>query len=444
MDRFIKTGGEIPGLKSLKLKEEMERHTPRGINHATTIAIAEAKGARVTDVDGNTYLDFTGGIGVLNVGHRADEVVEAIKKQADRYLHLCFSVFIYESYIALARRLNEVTPGNFAKKTIFLNSGAEAVENAIKFARSYTKRYGILSFERSFHGRTFTALSLTGQIDPYKYGFGPFMSEVHHLPYAYCYRCPFEKEYPTCELRCAMYIEELFNSRIAPDTVAALIVEPVLGEGGFVVPPKEFLPLLKSICAKHGIVFVADEIQSGMGRTGKMFAIEHFGVVPDLITTAKSLGGGMVLSAVTGRAEIMDAPQIGGVGGTYGGNPLSCVAGLAVFDIVEKENLLARGQGIGEKIRSSFLEMQQRYPVVGDVRGLGSMMAMEFVKDRKTKEPAPELVASIIASCQREGLILLSTGGYHNVIRVLAPLIISDEELDAALTILESAIAETM
>ena len=333
---IVKIVSEVPGPKSRQLYSEMEQNVPRGIGHQTPIAISSAKGATVTDVDGNTYLDFAGGIGVLNVGHCSDEVVKAIKGQADNYLHACFHVLLYEPYIHLANKLNTVTPGQFPKKSILLNSGAEAVENAIKIAKYHTKRYGILSFLEGFHGRTALTMSLTGQMQPYKYNFGAPVPWVYHLPFAYCYRCPFGQSYPSCELACAKYAERLFDSVISSDAIAALIVEPVQGEGGFIVPPKEFLPELYKICKERGIIFIDDEVQSGMARTGKMFAIEHSLIEPDMVLTAKSLGGGTALSAVTGKAEIMDVVHVGGLGTTYGGHPLSCQASLAAFDLIEK------------------------------------------------------------------------------------------------------------
>jgi len=434
---IVKIVTEIPGPKSRQLYSENEQNVPRGVGHLTPIAIASAKGATITDVDGNTYIDFAGGIGVLNVGHCADEVVQAIKEQADKYLHACFHVNIYESYIRLANKLNTITPGQFPKKTLLLNSGAEAVENAIKIAKYYTKRYGVLSFLEGFHGRTALAMSLTGQIQPYKFNFGPPVPWVYHLPFAYCYRCPFGQTYPSCEVVCARYMEHVFESAISADAIAALIVEPVQGEGGFIVPPKEFLPELRRICNEHGIVFIDDEIQAGFARTGKLFAAEHLSIEPDMILTAKSLGGGMILSAVTGKAEIMEAPHVGGLGGTYGGHPLSCQASLATIDIIERDNLASRADSIGKRLKEALYAMQERYPIIGDVRGLGAMVAVELVKDRTTKEPAPEETAKVRVKCYQNGLIMLSAGIHHNVMRILVPLVITDEELEEAISIME-------
>jgi len=434
---IVKIVTEVPGPKGRQLYTEMEQNVPRGVGHLTPVAVSYAKGATVTDVDGNTYLDFAGGIGTLNVGHCPDEVVKAIKDQADNYLHACFHVLIYEPYIRLANKLNTITPGQFPKKTMLVNSGAEAVENAIKIAKYHTKRYGVLSFLEAFHGRTALAMTLTGQMQPYKYNFGPSIPWVYHLPYAYCYRCPCGQTYPSCELACVKYVEQVFDSVISSDAIAALIVEPVQGEGGFIVPPKEFLPELYKICKEKGIVFIDDEVQTGMARTGKMFAIEYSQIEPDMLLTAKSLGGGTVLSAVTGKAEIMDAPHAGGLGATFGGHPVSCQASLAALDLIDKNNLIARSMSIGDKMKRAFLAMQEKYPIIGDVRGLGAMVALELVKDRATKEPAPKESALIRKKCYENGLIIIGAGIHANVIRILVPLVITDEELEEGLSILE-------
>ena len=436
---IVKIVTEVPGPKGRQLYTEMEQNVPRGVGHLTPVAVSHAKGATVTDVDGNTYLDFAGGIGTLNVGHCPDEVVKAIKDQADNYLHTCFHVLIYEPYIRLANKLNTITPGQFPKKTILVNSGAEAVENAIKIAKYHTKRYGVLSFLEAFHGRTALTMTLTGQMQPYKYNFGPSIPWVYHLPYAYCYRCPCGQSYPSCELACVKYVEQVFNSVISSDAIAALIVEPVQGEGGFIVPPKEFLPELYKICKEKGIVFIDDEVQTGIARTGKMFAIEYSQIEPDMLLTAKSLGGGTVLSAVTGKAEIMDVPHAGGLGTTFGGHPVSCQASLAALDLIDKNNLIARSMSIGDKMKRAFLAMQEKYPIIGDVRGLGAMVAIELVKDRATKEPAPKESALIRKKCYESGLIIIGAGIHANVIRILVPLVITDEELEEGLSILEES-----
>ena len=431
---------EVPGPRSRELMRLVEEHTPKAVFHLTPIAVAEAKGALITDVDGNTFIDFAGGIGALNSGHCADEVVAAIKDQAERYLHQCFMVTLQEPYVDLARKLNEITPGRFAKKTILFNSGSEAVDNAIKIARAATGRRAIVAFQRSFHGRTIGAISLTGQAMPYKAGLGPFMPEVYHAPFPYTYRCDDCGE-TACQTHSPEYLEELFRTQVAPDTVAAVIAEPVLGEGGFVVPPPDFFAGVKRICDKYGILFMDDEVQTGFGRTGKLFAIEHFGVEPDITITAKSLSGGTPLSAITGRAEVMDAAPLGSLGGTYRGNPLACRAALAAIDVIERENLPARAEALGRRVMKAFLGWQEKYPLIGDVRGLGAMVAIELVKDRASKEPAREETAAIIKHCYENGLVIMRAGAGANVVRTLMPLVISDEQLDEGLSILESALA---
>jgi 4-aminobutyrate aminotransferase/(S)-3-amino-2-methylpropionate transaminase len=436
----VKLRTEVPGPRSRELMRLVEEHTPKAVFHLTPIAVAEAKGALITDLDGNTFIDFAGGIGAMNSGHCADEVVAAIKDQAERYLHQCFMVTLQEPYVELARKLNEIAPGSFAKKTILFNSGSEAVDNAIKIARAYTGRRAIVAFQRSFHGRTVGAISLTGQVKPYKEGLGPFMPEVYHAPFPYAYRCGDCGE-STCDMHSPEYLEELFRTQVSPDTVAAVIAEPVLGEGGFVVPPPEFFPGVKRICDKYGILFIDDEVQTGFGRTGRLFAIEHFGVEPDITITAKSMSGGTPLSAITGRAEVMDAAPLGSLGGTYGGNPLACRAALAAVDVVERQRLPERAQALGKVVYDKFLDWQEKYPLIGDVRGLGAMVAMELVKDRSSKEPAREETAAIIKSCYESGLILMRAGAGANVVRTLMPLVISDEQLDEGLAILESALA---
>ena len=430
---------EIPGPKSRELLRAADEHTPRALSRLAPIAVAKAKDALLTDVDGNTYIDFVGGIGSLNSGHCADAVVEAIRDQAERYLHLCFMVTVYEPYVELARKLNEIIPGAFPKKTILFNSGAEAVDNAIKIARIATGRPAIVSFQRGFHGRTMGALSLTGQVKPYKEG-GPFMPEAYHLPYPYLYRCEQCLE-TACDTHSPDYLNEFFRTQVSPENVAALIAEPVLGEGGFVVPPQDYFPGIKRICEEHGILFIDDEVQTGFGRTGKMFAIEHFGVEPDIVITAKSLSGGTPLSAVTGRREIMDSAPVGGLGGTYGGNPLACSAALAAIRVIEEKGLVAKAAELGQRVMGAFLGWQSSYPLIGDVRGLGAMVAMELVKDRSTKEPAAEQTAALIKRCYENGLIVAKAGAGGNVVRTLMPLVITNEQLDEGLAILEAALA---
>jgi 4-aminobutyrate aminotransferase/(S)-3-amino-2-methylpropionate transaminase len=346
----------------------------------------------------------------------------------------------YESYVRLAERLNQLTPGNFPKKTLFVNSGAEAVENAVKIARAATGRPGIISFEDAFHGRTMMALSLTSKTHPYKAGFQPFPGEVYRIPYAYCYRCSYSLTYPSCDLFCARHLEDTFKRVVAHEGVAAVIAEPVLGEGGFVAPPPDFFRTLIEICRKYGVLFIADEVQSGFGRTGALFASERYGMEPDLLVTAKSIGGGLPLGAITGRAEIMDAPGPGGLGGTFAGNPLACEAALAVLDSFEQGDLYARANELGHRFRQRAGEWQKRWPMIGDVRGLGAMQAIELVQSQDKREPAAEETKQITQFCYEHGLITISAGSYGNVIRLLMPLTTTDAQLDQGLDILEGAL----
>jgi 4-aminobutyrate aminotransferase / (S)-3-amino-2-methylpropionate transaminase / 5-aminovalerate transaminase len=431
----------IPGPKSRALHERRAKAVPRGLSHGTPIYVAKAEDAWLEDVDGNRYLDFAGGIGCLNVGHRRPAVVEAVKDQLDRFLHTCVQVTPYESYVRLAERMNEVTPGKFLKKTIFVNSGAEAVENAVKIARAYTQRPGIIAFEDAFHGRTMMTLALTSKTHPYKAGFAPFPSEVYRVPFAYCYRCSYAKKYPSCDLYCARHLEDTFKRVVAQEEVAAVIAEPVMGEGGFITPPPDYFQVLVDLCRKHGILFIADEVQSGFGRTGALFASQRYGIEPDLIVTGKSIGGGLPLAAVTGRAEIMDAPGVGGLGGTFAGNPLSCAAALAVLDLFEREDLLTRSDELGDRFQKRARQWQCRWPIIGDVRGLGGMQAIELVQSQDTKVPAPEETRKITGYCYEHGLITITAGTFSNVIRLLVPLTITTEQMDEGLDVLESAIA---
>jgi 4-aminobutyrate aminotransferase / (S)-3-amino-2-methylpropionate transaminase / 5-aminovalerate transaminase len=431
----------IPGPKSKELMRRREASVPRGVAHATPIFAARAEGAMLEDVDGNRFLDFAGGIGVLNVGHRAPRVVAALREQIDAFLHTCFSVAPYEKYIALAEKLNSLTPGRFAKKTLLVNSGAEAIENAAKIAKCYTKRPALIAFEDAFHGRTMMAMSLTSKTHPYKAGFEPFATDVYRIPYAYCYRCSYGLSYPSCKVFCAHHLEDTFKRVVAAESVAAVAVEPILGEGGFVTPPREFYTVLQDICKKHGILFIADEVQTGFCRTGSMFASEHFGIVPDLLISAKSIAAGLPLAAVTGRADVMDAPGVGGLGGTYGGNPLACAAALASIETMERENLNARAMKLGDVFEARAKEWQKRWPIIGESRGLGAMRALELVKSRETREPAKQETEDVLKFCRERGLIVLSAGTYGNVIRLLVPLVITDEQFDEGLAILEAAIA---
>jgi 4-aminobutyrate aminotransferase / (S)-3-amino-2-methylpropionate transaminase / 5-aminovalerate transaminase len=409
---------------------------PRGPANATPIFAARADGATIEDVDGNLFLDFAGGIGCLNIGHRSPRVISAVREQLEKYLHLCFAVTPYEGYVAVAEKLNSLAPGKFTKKTILLNSGAEAIENAIKIARAHTKRPAIICFEDAFHGRTLLTMSLTSKTHPYKAGFQPFASDIYRIPFAY----PYRNAPGTSSAQFAHHLEDAFKRSVAPETVAAIIAEPVLGEGGFVVPPQDYFKHLQNICRKHGILFIADEIQSGFARTGKWFASEHFGIEPDLITTAKSLGGGMPIAAVTGRAEIMDAPGPGALGGTFCGHPLSCAAALAAIATIEREGLLARSTAIGEHFERRARGWKNKWPLVGDVRGLGGMCAIELVRDAETREPADTETKEIARYCYEHGLITITAGTLNNVIRILVPLVVNDEQLNEGLDVIEAAL----
>lgn len=447
MPGVIRLATEIPGPKSRALLARRAQAVPRGVPAVTPIAVAHAEGPVITDVDGNRLIDFAGGIGVVNAGHRHPAVVQAVRDQLDRFAHVCFPVSTYAPYVELAERLNRITPGDHPKRTFFVNSGAEAVENAVKVARHFTGRQAVVCFEHGFHGRTNLALALTSKAIPYKKGFGPFAPEVYRIPFPYCYRCERAGQRGAGAAgRCCMgdrgWLEQMFASVIDPDSVAAILMELELGEGGFVPAPKEYVTALAGFARDHGILFIADEIQTGFGRTGKLFASEHYGLVPDLIITAKSLAGGLPLAAVTGRAEVLESPQVGSLGGTYGGNPLACAAALAVIDLMETERLPARGARMGEQIRNRLCEWAARYDFIGDVRGLGSMIAMELVVDRATKEPDKARTTRLLAGALERGVILLSAGTFGNVVRILAPLTTPDaivqEGLDAVEQALES------
>jgi 4-aminobutyrate aminotransferase len=419
---------------STDLKARKAAAVPNGVG-TKGIYVAKAENSELWDVDGRRYVDFAAGIAVLNTGHRHPKIMAAVAEQAHAFTHTCFHVVSYESYVRLAERLNALAPGDFAKKTLFLNSGAEAVENAIKIARYHTKRSAVVAFSGGFHGRTHMTMGLTGKVMPYKRGFGPFPAEVYHAEFPQPYHGV------TTEQALAD-IDRLFHADVDPKSVAAVIIEPVQGEGGFNVAPFEFLRALRRLCDEHGIVLIADEVQTGIARTGKMFSIDHAGVVPDLITLAKGLGGGFPLSAVTGRATIMDAAHPGGLGGTYGGNPISIAAAHAVLDVIESEDLCGRAGRVGQRMRSHLEALAKHLPCMGDVRGLGAMVAFELVKDAKTKEPDADLTASILAHAEQRGLILLSCGTSANVVRLLAPLTIPDAVLEEGLTILSAAVRD--
>jgi 4-aminobutyrate aminotransferase / (S)-3-amino-2-methylpropionate transaminase / 5-aminovalerate transaminase len=432
---------EIPGPRSRELLARRGAAVPAAVFNTVPVFVERAQGGVVEDVDGNRFIDFGAGLAVLNVGNSAPEVVEAIRRQAEAYIHTCFHVTMSEPYVALAERLNEVTPGDHDKKTMLVNSGAEAVENAVKLARYFTGRSAVLTFDHGFHGRTLMAMSLTAKVMPYKLGFGPFAPEVYRLPFAYPYRCPTGQPPARCGPSCADIVIDEIEKHIGPENVACVVAEPVQGEGGFVVPAPEFLPRLKEFCDAHGILFVADEVQTGFGRTGRWFGIEHFDLVPDIVTTAKALGSGLPIGGVTARAEIMDAVHVGGLGGTFGGNPVACAAALEVMATIDRDGLVDRARSVGATLMAGLREFQSRHDLVGDVRGLGAMVAMELVDDRQTKHPAKEATAVVIEECWRQGLIVLKAGTYDNVVRLLVPLTIQDQLVEEGLVILDKALA---
>jgi 4-aminobutyrate aminotransferase/(S)-3-amino-2-methylpropionate transaminase len=410
-------------------------NVPRGVLTAHPITIARAEGALVWDVEGKQYLDFVAGIGVLNVGHNHPRVVAAVEKQLKDVTHMAFQVAAYRPYLELAAKLNRlVGKGEEAYKSIFLTSGAEAVENAIKIARAYTNRSAVIAFRGGFHGRTMLGVSLTGMSQPYKQNFGPFASEIFHTPFPDAYRDM------TTE-RALEALDEVFATQIAPDRVAAIIIEPVQGDGGFLPAPVPFLKALREITRRHGIVLIADEIQTGFGRTGKFFGFEHSGIQPDLVTVAKSLAGGFPLSGVVGRAEIMDAPLPGGLGGTYGGNAIGCAAALAVLEAFEKDGLLERAEKLGQRLQTGLRELAKKHSIIGNVRGLGFMQAIELVTDQKTKTPDPDRAQRVIDNARQRGLLVIKCGVHRNVIRFLAPLVVSEKNLDEALTIMDAALS---
>jgi 4-aminobutyrate aminotransferase/(S)-3-amino-2-methylpropionate transaminase len=413
---------------------------PKGVPAVTPIAVVHAEGAVLTDADGNRLIDFGGGIGVVNTGHRHPGVVAAVREQLDRFAHVCFPVSTYEPYVELAERLNRLTPGTHEKRTFFVNSGAEAVENAVKVARFFTGRQAVLCFEHGFHGRTNLAMALTAKVMPYKKGFGPFAPEVYRIPYPYCYRCAEGPSGGRCCLASPARLEQILAGTVDPGSVAAVIMELELGEGGFVPAPVEYVQMLAGFAKQHGILFIADEIQTGFGRTGKLFASEHYGLVPDLIITAKSLAGGLPLAAVTGRADVMEAPQVGGLGGTYGGNPLACAAALAVLDAMEAERIPAHAQRTGDRVKARFRQWAEQFPCIGDVRGLGAMIGMEIVTDRESRTPDKAMTGKILAAALERGLVLLSSGTFGNTIRVLAPLTADDAVIDEGLDVMGAAL----
>jgi 4-aminobutyrate aminotransferase/(S)-3-amino-2-methylpropionate transaminase len=416
-------------LTNAALLARREAAVPRGVGHAHTIFAAHAENAEVFDVEGRRYIDFAGGIAVLNTGHRHPAVIKAVKAQLDLYTHTCFQVLPYEPYVALAERLNALAPGNFAKKTLFLTTGAEAVENAVKIARVATGRAGIIAFGGGYHGRTLLTLGMTGKVAPYKAGFGPFPGDIFHAAF------PDPARGVTVDQSIAS-VEAIFRNDIEASRVAAIIIEPVQGEGGFNIAPPELFKRLRSLCDANGILLIADEVQTGAGRTGTWFAVEQMGVAPDLITVAKSLAGGFPLSAVVGRADVMDAPPAGGLGGTYAGSPVGCAAALAVLDVFERENLVQRARQVGERLVAALKTMAQRHPGICAVRGLGAMVAFELAKDGNVAHPDADLAKRIAAEAAQRGLILLTCGTWGNVVRILVPLTAADALLDEGLGIL--------
>ncbi|WLR51318.1 4-aminobutyrate--2-oxoglutarate transaminase [Bacillus tianshenii] len=438
--KYIQLKTELPGPKSKELMKRKDENVPRGPFNTSPAFIESAEGALIKDIDGNTLIDLAGAIGSLNAGHCPPSVVKAVQAQVEKYIHPCFHVMMYEPYIQLAEKLNEITPGDSKKKTFFLNSGAEAVENAVKIARKYTGRRAVVSFDRGYHGRTLMTMSLTSKVKPYKNGFGPFAPDTYKLRHPYYYRKPEGMTNEQLDEYLLKQLNDFFLGEVPPEDVAAFIMEPIQGEGGFIIPSKNFVQKVRAICEEHGILFISDEVQTGFGRTGKMFASEHFDIEPDLITMSKSIAAGMPISAVTGKAEIMEAPNPGEIGGTYGGSPLGCVAALEVIKLLEEDGLIERANEVGAIITNRFKEMQTKYDVIGEVRGLGAMCAMEIVKDQDSKEPNKELTGKIIAECNRRGVIILGAGLYGNVIRVLSPFVITDDQLNEALDVIEDVI----
>lgn len=430
--------------RSEALQLDRDRYVPRGVTSAAAMFAEHAKGSYITDVDGRTLLDFATGISVLNVGHGHPRVVEAIVLQAQRLLHSGTPVMLPGTYVELAKRLCELTPGRFPKKAFFVNSGAEAVENAVKVVRQATGRPAIFSFDNSFHGRTLLTLALTGKNAPYKQHFGPYPPAIHHLPYPNPYRRPRGLTSEQWVRFCLDSIREAFRTTYPPEQVAGILVEPVQGEGGFIVPHPDFLPALAKLCRENDIPLIVDEIQTGFGRTGRMFASEHFNLEPDVLVLAKSLGGGLPLAGVVGRAELLDATEPGGLGGTFGGNPVACAAALAVIDVLIDEDLPARAEKLGQVTLKRMGDWQKRFEAIGDARGIGAMVAMEFVTDRESRAPAADLANQVLRVCHQSGLLLLKAGLYDNVIRLIFPLSISDQELQDGLDILEASLNEVL
>jgi 4-aminobutyrate aminotransferase/(S)-3-amino-2-methylpropionate transaminase len=432
---------EIPGPRSRELFERRSAAIPRAVFNTVPIFVEGASGAIVRDVDGNHLIDFGAGLAVLNVGNAAPAVVQAIRDQAERYTHTCFHVTLNEPYLALAEKLNSLVPGDEPKQTMLVNTGAEAVENAVKAARYYTGRPAVVAFDHAFHGRTHMAMTLTAKVMPYKQGFGPYAPEVYRLPFSYPYRCATGEDPEECGPRCASFAMAEMEKHIGTENIACIVAEPVQGEGGFVVPGPGFLSRLQEFCREHGILFIADEVQTGFGRTGRWFGIEHFDVVPDLVATAKALGGGLPIGAVTGRAEILEEIHVGGLGGTFGGNPVACAAALEVIETIERDRLLERAERVGDDLRRGLEGIGKQFDLVGEVRGLGAMVAMELVDDPSTKHPAKGAATRVIDECYAQGLIVLKAGTYDNVVRLLPPLTIDEDLVEEGLGILEKAVS---
>ncbi len=431
---------DIPGPRSRQLVARREAATPRGAAKLTPIAITQAEGAAVTDADGNTFIDMAGGIGALAVGHCPPNVVNAIQNQAEQLIHMCAIVATYEPYVEAAELLNEVTPGDFPKKTVLLNSGAEGIETAVKISRAYTGRPAIIVFEGAYHGRTNLTLAMTSKYGLFKKGFGPFAPEIYRLPFPNLYRRPAGMSEESYIDDCIWRLENALIAQVDPAVVAAIVVETVQGEGGFIPAPPRFLQRIRDLCTQHGIVMVSDEVQCGFGRTGKLFAVEHYSVAPDLIVTAKSLAAGMPLAAVTGRADIMDGPHPGGLGGTYSGNPLACVAAIEAIKLIREPSFLERAQQVGQRLHKHLLDMQAEMPLIGDVRGLGPMILIELVKDPMSKTPAMDETAQVTAETLLRGVITIRAGLYSNCVRFLPPLNITDVQIDEAMSVVAESV----
>ena len=433
---------QLPGPVSAELLALAAANVPSGVANLHPMVVAEARNATVTDVDGNTFLDFTGGIGVLNVGHLPDEVRAAIEEQAAKFLHTCYQVLPHEPYIRLAAALNRLVPGDVDRRTFFVNSGAEATENAVKLSRHFTGRDGVLAFEHAFHGRTMFGMAMTAKYRPYKAGFGPDAPSVHRMPFPYCYRCPVGREWGSCDYACLDVVAERIEKVVGDDRAACAIIEPVAGEGGFIPAPDGYLQRLADLCRSYGILFVADEVQTGFGRTSRVFAVEHSeGLSPDILVSAKSIAAGLPLAAVTGRTDVMDHVQAGGLGTTFGGNPVACAAGLAVVGMFDQSDMLARARATAEAIEARLADLAERHTIIGDHRGLGAMQGIELVTDRTTKEPAAAQAAEIVAAARSRGLLLLRCGTFDNVIRILCPLTIDHDDLHHGFDVLDECLS---